>query len=191
MRPDAPQASLYATRDLTLGAALGALAIVLPMAFHALGPGVGPVFLPMYLPILAAGLLISWPVGIAVGALAPVLSCLLTGMPPLSPPIVVLMAVELAALAAIAGAMRGLGLGVWPAAFVSVIGARAVGTVVLLAVGRWIGLRQGVFEYAILSLAASWPGMLLLLGVVPGAVRAIESASLLGPRWKKRPSDET
>lgn len=175
-------ASVFDARDLALGGLLGALAITLPMLFHAVG--LGKVFLPMFLPILALGLLGSWSVALLVGLLAPLISALLTGMPPLAPPIAFIMMGELAALGAVASLARGLGAGIWPAAVVGIIAARAVGLIALVTIGRALGFEQGVYEFAILGFIASWPGIVLQLTVVPGAVYAIEQTSIIGPRQR-------
>lgn len=176
---------LFEARDLTLGGLLGALAITLPLAFHALGPGAGPVFLPMYLPILALGCLVSWEVALAVGLAAPLLSGVLTGMPPLAPPIALLMACELAALGTVASLVRSRGLPLMAGVAAGMIASRLAGMLALLTIGRALGYDRGLLEYGLLSLAVAWPGMLLQLTVVPGAVAAIERVSLIGSRWKK------
>jgi len=94
------------------------------------------------------------------------------------------MACELACLAAAAGVARRLGLGVWPASVLAVVAARVLGTAALITAGRLIGLQQTAWQYAVVSLIVSWPGVLLQLTVVPGAVYAIERTSILGPRWR-------
>jgi hypothetical protein len=178
-------ARLFEARDLALGGLFGALAITLPLAFHALGPGVGPVFLPMYLPVLALGLLVSWEVALVVGLAAPLLSAVLTGMPPLAPPIAALMAFELAALAIVASLSRARGLPVLVAAVAGILASRVCGMAALLTIGRALGYDRGLIEYGLLSLAVAWPGIILQLTVVPGAVAAIERASLIGSRWRR------
>jgi len=180
-RAGAERDRLFQARDLVLGGLFGALGIVVPILFHAVG--LGKVFLPMYLPILALGLLASWEVALIVGVATPLLSGALTGMPP--PPIAALMACELACLAAVGSLARRLGLAVWPAAILAILASRIVGTAALLTLGRLIGLEQTVFQYAVISLLASWPGIVLQLTVVPAAVYTIERTSLVGPRWRR------
>lgn len=182
---DREQRRLFEARDLALGGLLGALAITLPMAFHALGPGMGPIFLPMYLPILALGLLASWEVALVVGCAAPLISAALTGMPPLAPPVALLMAFELGALAASASLARRIRLDIWPAAVLAIVASRIAGTFALVTIGRALGYDKSVLAYAVLSLGIAWPGILLQLTVVPGAVYAIQRTSIIGPRWKK------
>jgi len=83
-----------AGRDWILGGLFVALALVLPIAFHALG--VGSVFLPMHIPVFLAGFFVSPLVATVVGFVSPLLSSVLTGMPPLSPPVAQSMVFELA-----------------------------------------------------------------------------------------------
>ena len=175
---DRPERPLTEARDLALGGLLGALAIALPIVFHAVG--LGRVFLPMHLPILALGLLASWRVAGTVGLAVPILSAVLTGMPPLAPPTAVLMSAELMTLAFAASLGRRWGLGVWPATVIALAATRAVGVGVLAVLGRAIGLQQGVQDYVIASLLVSWPGVALQLTVVPAAVVTIERTSIIG-----------
>ncbi len=175
---------LFAARDVTLAGLFGALAMALPLAFHAV-PGAGPIWQPMYLPLLALGLLVSWETALVAGALVPMVSALVTGMPPLVPPVALLMAAELAALAGGASLARRLGLGLWPATLVGQVAARLAGVVALVTIGRALGIERGVWEYAVLSLAVAWPGLLLQWLVVPSVVATIERASLLGARWRE------
>jgi hypothetical protein len=169
---------LFEARDLTMGGLFGALAIVVPIVFHAVG--MGKVFLPMYLPLLALGLLASWEVALTVGCVAPLLSALLTGMPPLAPPVAVLMMLELSAMATIASIVRSTGWGIWPAAILGILAARGVGALAVLTVLPLIGLQQNLGAYVAAAFVASLPGVVLLLTVVPGAVLMIERASLIG-----------
>lgn len=180
--PRSDRERLFEARDVALGGLFGALGIVVPIVFHAVG--MGKIFLPMYLPILALGLLASWEVAIVVGVATPLLSAVVTGMPPLAPPIAVLMACELAALAGAASVCRRVGLGVWPAAVVGMVSARLVGAMALATVGRLLGLQQTLWQYAMASVVLSWPGMVLQLTVVPATVYTIERTSLLGSRWR-------
>src|SRR5512145_658584 len=76
-----PGARDSATRFIAFSALFLALAILLPIGFHAFGLG-GRVFLPMHIPVLLAGFLTGPLSGMLVGLLAPGASHLLTGMPP-------------------------------------------------------------------------------------------------------------
>jgi len=175
---------LFEARDLALGGLFGALAIVIPIGFHALGPGLGPLFLPMYYPILALGLLSSWEVALLVGIIAPVLSMVFTGMPP--PPVAVIMVFELAALGAGASLMRTCRAGIWPSAVVSLILSRVVGLGAVVAVLPLFGIHR---EYALLGFIGSLPGIIILLTVIPAAVYAIERTSMIGRRTSPVPQE--
>ena len=176
--------SLLEARDLALGGLFGALGIVVPVVFHAAGPKAGPIFLPMYLPILALGLLASWQVTLLVACITPLLSGALTGMPP--PPTAVLMVFELGILGATASLARSRGLGIWPASILAIIAARIVGIAAYAAVGHMLGFAQPLLTWVVVGVVTSWPGVVLQLTVVPGAVYAIEQTSMLGPRWQAR-----
>ncbi len=95
------------------------------------------------------------------------------------------MACELGALAVAASVARAAGIGVWPAAIGALVASRIAGALALLTIGRALGYGQGLMAYAVLSLAVAWPGIVLLLAIVPGAVCALERASIIGPRWRR------
>lgn len=171
---------LFEARDLALGGLFGALALLLPIAFHMLGGGAGKVFLPMYYPILALGLLVSWEVGLTVGLIVPLVSSLVTQMPPL--PMAGLMMIELATIGAVASLCRSRGIGIWPSALIALVVARLIGAAAIASFLPMFGLQQVVTEYITVGILASIPGFVVLLTVVPGAVYAIERASMLGSR---------
>ena len=181
------QCRLFEARDLALGGLFGALAIVIPVAFHALGGGLGSAFLPMYYPILALGLLSSWQVAFLVGMMAPVLSMAFTGMPP--PPVAVIMICELAALGAIASLMRSCRLSIWPSALIAMIISRVVGIGAIVTVLPLIGIHRGIYEYVVIGSVASLPGIIILLTVIPAAVYAIERTSMIGRRTSHLPQE--
>mgnify|MGYP006300881111 CR=1 FL=1 len=177
---EASRRRLFDARDLALGGIFGALALLLPLAFHMLGGGLGKVFLPMYYPILALGLLVSWEVGLTVGLIVPLISALVTQMPPL--PMAGLMMIELAVIGSVASACRSRGVGIWPSALVSLILSRAVGAAAIATVLPLFGLERIITEYITVGIVSSLPGFVIMLTVVPGAVYAIERASMLGSR---------
>lgn len=85
-----------AIREITLAGFFIAIGLILPMAFHVLGPGT--TFLPMHIPVLIAGFSLSLPFALLVGILTPLLSSILTGMP-LIFPVLPFMIFELSAYA--------------------------------------------------------------------------------------------
>lgn len=66
--------------NLTRGAILVAVGLMLPVVFHSFNMG-GQVFLPMHIPVLIGGLVLSPAYAAAVGFVTPLLSSLFMGMP--------------------------------------------------------------------------------------------------------------
>lgn len=155
-----------------------AAALVLPVAFHAVG--LGPAFLPMHVPVLAAGALTTPFIGAVVGLLAPLLSHLLTGMPPLVPPVAPLMAFELAAYGAAAGWLRPLvaqGSASAAREYMWLLPAMVIGRLALAAAaavaGPLLGLPVPAWVYVQGAIAAGVPGIVLQLLLIPALVRRL------------------
>jgi predicted membrane protein len=166
--------ALARARELALAGLMGALGILLPIAFHALGWG-GKVFLPMHLPVVVAGFLVSPATAVTLGLMVPLLSSVLTGMPPLAPPVAPLMAVELAAKAGVASLLyRWLRLPMWGA-----LPATVIADWVVLALAVWLAadvfaIKAGPIPYVAAVVAISLPGTILQLIAVPLTVLSIE-----------------
>jgi hypothetical protein len=168
-------------RELAYCGLFGAAALLLPVLFHV--AHLGRVFMPMVLPLVTLPFFVR-PLPAAVTAfMAPLLSGAVTGMPPFYPPVAVCMAIELAVMAAPIAAAVGR----WPRAseWLVLIPALAVGQVL------YVGLIYG-FSLLIelpagfmagLSFASGWPGIILILVVVPPVVRIGRAA---GRRWAER-----
>lgn len=158
-------------RELALGGVLGAAALLLPVLFHLVR--LGPVFMPMYLPLVTLAFLVR-PLPAALTALlVPLLSAVVTGMPPLYPPVAVVMAVELAVMAALIAAVVGR----WPAAnpWLLLAAALALGRVLHVAsvYGLALVMELPAAFLAGVSFFAGWPGVFLMLAVVPPVVLAL------------------
>ncbi|MFH1686018.1 MAG: ECF transporter S component [bacterium] len=150
-----------------------ALAVLLPIGFHAFGLG-GRIFLPMHIPVLLAGFLIGPQAGILVGLLAPILSHLLTGMPPTYA--VPLMSLELPLYGLVAGlAYRRLRLNV----YLSLVAAMLVGRLMfglgLFVLGMFMDLpyTAAVFFSTGGALWTGLPGIIVQTAVVPLIVAAV------------------
>jgi hypothetical protein len=154
-----------APRELAFGGLFGAAAIALPVLFHLVQ--LGHVFMPMYVPLMALPFFVRWPVAGTTALLVPLLSALVTGMPPLMPPVAPVMSAELAIMAACVALLRRR----WPTARPIVLLAP------VLVVGRF--LNAGLMYLAStalhlpagftagISFLAGWPGVLLMLVVIP------------------------
>ena len=161
----------HSGRDLILGGMLLALAVVLPIAFHA--AGLGSAFLPMFFPMILAGFLTAPPVAMAVGLLSPLTSALLTGMPPFFPPTAFIMMAEGIVLAGIPAFLRGKkGLPIFPVLLVTLLGDRLVLLAAVILISHLLELPAGVLGTA--AVIHGLPGMALILAVLPSMVKALE-----------------
>lgn len=161
----------HSGRDLVLGGMLLALAVVLPMAFHA--AGLGSAFLPMFFPMILAGFLIAPPVAAAVGLLSPLTSALLTGMPPFFPPYAFIMMAEGIVLAGVPSFLRGKkGFPILPVLLVTLLGDRLVLLAAVTLASHLLELPAGVLGPA--AVVHGLPGMALILAVLPPMVKGLE-----------------
>lgn len=162
----------YSGRDLILGALFLALALVLPVFFHAFG--LGSTFLPMFYPIIICGFVVGFPVAAAVGVLAPIASSLLTGMPPLFPPVAPIMMAEGFVLASVPAILhQKCKVGILPSLIAAVAAERFVLLVAVVLSARWLSLPEGFLGFA--SLIRGIPGIVIIFVIVPPLVRQLES----------------
>lgn len=162
-------------KELAWGGLFGAAAMLLPVLFHVLQ--LGRVFMPMYLPLMALAFLVRPGVAAATAFMVPFISAAVTGMPPLYPPIAPIMALELSVM----GAMVALVCGRWPRAnpWLVLTPVLILGRVVNVGL-TWLAavlmdLPAGFV--AGISLLAGWPGIVLMLLVIPPLVGGIRSRS--------------
>jgi hypothetical protein len=157
-------------REIARCGLFGAAALLLPVVFHVLQ--LGKVFMPMYLPLVALGFFVRPAPAATTAFVTPILSALFTGMPPFFPPIAIVMAAELALMAALISVVTQLRPRWHPlAVLVPVLGlGRVFSFGVMLAVASWLDLPAAFV--AGLSLVSGWPGLILMVFVVPGLVFA-------------------
>lgn len=150
-----------------------ALAVLLPIGFHATGLG-GRVFLPMHIPVLLAGFLVGPQSGVLVGLLAPGLSYLLTGMPPTYA--VPLMSLELPLYGLVAGlAYRRLRLNIYVALIAALIVGRLAFGLGLIVLGLFMHLPYtvAVFFSSGGAIIAGLPGIAAQIVLIPIIVAAV------------------
>ena len=150
-----------------------ALAVLLPIGFHAFGIA-GRVFLPMHIPVLLAGFLVGPGCGLLVGLLAPGLSHLLTGMPP--PYAVPLMTLELPIYGLIAGlAYKRLKLNIYVALLVALVLGRLMFGLGLFVLGLFMDLpyTAAIFFSAGGALWMGLPGIAIQVVLIPVIVAAV------------------
>lgn len=160
-------------RFITHSALYLSLAILLPVGFHAFGPG-GRLLLPMHIPVLLAGFLVGPASGVVVGLLAPGLSHLLTGMPPTYA--VPLMSLELPIYGLLAGlTYRKLHLNIYIALIISMIVGRLAFGLGLFALGLFMELPYSAAAF-FASGGALWtglPGIAVQIVIIPLIVAAL------------------
>ncbi len=152
-----------------------AAGLFLPMGFHRLG--LGTAFLPMHIPVFI-GAMVCGPWFGVIGALCIVtLSCVLTGMPPVFP-VGVCMMVELAVYAGVsAGIMEHKRYSI-PSLYMALVAGIAAGRIANglanVAAAAFSGGHYSFSSFWEGTIAATLPGTILLLCVVPGIVYMIE-----------------
>lgn len=155
-------------RPMVISAAMAAMGLVLPIAFHAVG--LGNKFLPMLLPLLLNGFLVPLPWAVTTGVLVPLISSVATGMPPLYPPVAFAMALEGAVMSGSAAAVyRGRQPRLWYALVIAVILGRTTSLVSTWTIATFLHLPRQLTTAAVLL--QGLPGVLLQLAVVPLVVR--------------------
>lgn len=157
-------------RELAYCGLFGAGALLLPVLFHVVN--LGKALMPMYLPLVALAFFVRPAPAIVTALLVPILSGAVTGMPPFFPPVAPCMAVELAVMA---GGISTAGQR-WPEAspWAVLIPVLLLGRVVyaglIYACALVIDLPAPFM--AGLSFVSGWPGLLLMMIVVPSVVKA-------------------
>jgi len=163
----------YSGRDIVFGGLLVAIAIVLPILFHAVN--LGSAFLPMFFPVIAAGFLIALPVALAVGLMSPLVSALLTGMPPFFPPIAFFMMAEGVVLAGIPAVFyQRCRWNIYLTLVLTVILDRAVLLCLAVLASRWLDLPERAVGISVLIKGI--PGILLIFVAVPPLIKMLEKA---------------
>ncbi len=157
-------------RAMVISAVMAALALVLPVAFHA--AGLGSKFLPMLLPLLLNGFLVPVRWAMATGLAVPWISAFATGMPPLYPPLAAVVSVEAAVMASVAGLIWERGRrSVWPALVPAIVAGRTVSFFLTWMLAEAFGLPPAIASVA--KTLEGTPGVVLQLAVIPVVVRML------------------
>jgi hypothetical protein len=136
----------------------------------------------MFLPLVALAFLVGPGPAVLTACTVPLLSGVLTGMPPFWPPVGPFMAVELAATCGVIALARR-----WRPRWIEwmvLVPALLIGRVTYLGLvyvfAQWVDLPAGFL--AGISFLVGWPGMVLMLVVVPPVVRRIGSRQATSER---------
>lgn len=157
------------TRELAYCGVFGAAALVLPVFFHLVH--LGRVFMPMYLPLVALAFMVRARPAALTALIVPVLSGAATGMPPFYPPIAVVMSVELALMALLIGGVRSRwpGVPVFTVLLLVLVAGRVLSAALSYLAALVLELPPGYV--AGISLLSGWPGVVLMLVVIPQLVK--------------------
>ena len=156
-------------RELAYCGLFGAAAMLLPALFHLVH--LGYVFMPMYLPLCTLPFFVR-PVPAAVtAALTPILSGVVTGMPQFYPPVAVFMALELAMMAAVIALVVGRWprINEWLVLVPVLLFGRVLYVGLVYGFSLWIDLPADFMAAA--SFLSGWPGILLMIVVIPSVAR--------------------
>lgn len=156
-------------RELAYCGVFGAAALLLPVVFHLLR--LGHVFMPMYLPLMLLAFFVGPLPAVLTAGSVPLLSGLATGMPPLYPPVAPVMAVELGVMAALIAGVRRWRPKVneWKLLALVLLFGRGLNFALVWLVAHLLTLPASFLASA--SWLAGWPGVVLMLVVVPPLAR--------------------
>lgn len=169
----------YSPRDLAMGGVFGAAALLLPVLFHLFH--VGSVFMPMYLPLVALAFIVRPVVAITTSFLVPLFSAVVTGMPPLYPPVAPIMAIEIAVMAAIISSVyqKRPWINEWLLLIPVLLLGRFIFVGLVYAASLWFDLPAAFL--AGVSFISGWPGLILMIVVIPPFVRRFKHKPVFTP----------
>jgi hypothetical protein len=155
-------------RELAYCGVFGAAGLLLPVLFHVLQ--LGRLFMPMYLPLVALAFFVRPRAAAATAVATPILSGALTGMPPFYPPVAVFMSLELGLSALVLSALnvRFPRANPWLLLTPVLVGGRFLYVGLVYGFARAVELPAAFVAGA--SLLSGWPGVVLMLVVVPPLV---------------------
>jgi hypothetical protein len=155
-------------RELAYAGVFGAVALLLPVLFHLVY--LGHVFMPMYLPLVALAFFVRPPVAVTTSVVTPLISGVLTGMPPFYPPVAPMMSIELglASLAISAVCTRWPRANPWLVLVPVLLAGRVLYLGLVYAFALLIDLPPAFYAGA--SLIKGWPGVILMIIVLPPVV---------------------
>jgi len=166
----------------------GAAALLLPILFHILH--IGHLFMPMYLPLVVLAYFVRPLPAATTAFVTPLLSGAVTGMPPFYPPIAVFMAIELSAMAMIIATVctKWPRMNVWAILIPTLLFGRVMYVGLVFLFSLFIELPAAFM--AGLSFLSGWPGIILMILVVPFITKAGHSTPRRLSLIDKRKSDE-
>lgn len=162
--------TVLSAREMAFCGLFGAAALLLPVIFHLLH--LGRVFMPLYLPLMVLAHFVRPLPAAATAFVTPLLSGAVTGMPPFFPPVALFMALELAAMTSVVAAIhtRKPGVNEWAVLVPTLLFGRVLYVGLVYLFSLFIDLPASFM--AGLSFVGGWPGVILMVAVVPPIARA-------------------
>ena len=167
----------FTARELAFCGIFGAAALLLPVIFHLVQ--LGRAFMPMYIPLVTLAFFVR-PLPAAVTAfITPFISGAMTGMPPFFPPVAVFMGIELGTISAlISWTTIRWRLNTYIVLIPALIFGRVLYVFMTYVSALFLDLPAAFL--ATVSLMAGWPGLILMIVVVPPVVKIGNSKRLQG-----------
>ncbi len=158
-------------KEIAFGGLFGASALLLPVIFHMLH--LGHIFMPMYLPLVALAFFVGPLIATSTSFVVPLLSGAATGMPPFFPPVALFMSIELAIMSALISFIykRWRKLNEWFVLVPVLILGRVVYVALVYIFSLFVKLPAKFV--AGVSFVSGWPGLILIILVVPSLVRIV------------------
>lgn len=156
-------------KEIAFGGLFGAAALLLPIIFHVLH--LGHIFMPMYLPLIALAFFVRPLVATTTSFLVPLLSGITTGIPPFYPPVALFMSCELAIMSTIISLVyiKWQNINEWLILIPVLLLGRVLYVIFVYLFSLVVSLPAGFM--AGVTLLSGWPGLILIVVVVPPLVR--------------------
>ncbi len=167
-------------KKICMSAMCLALAVILPIAFHAI-PNSAVIFSPLHIPVLLCGLICGYKFGLLVGLFGPILSMLISGMPTVSnlPSMIVecLIYGSLPYLYLKIVKFKHLYINIYVGLAISILIGRCAGGIVSALMYTEGNYSLGL--WATSYFVKGWPGIIIQIILIPNVVFLLEKSKLI------------
>ena len=167
-------------KKICMSAMCLALAVILPIAFHAI-PNSAVIFSPLHIPVLLCGLICGYKFGLLVGLCAPILSMLISGMPTAAnlPSMIVecLIYGSLPYLYLKIVKFKHLYINIYVGLIISILIGRCFGG--LVSVLMYINGTYSIGIWATSYFVKGRPGIIIQIVLIPNVVFLLEKSKLI------------
>ncbi len=167
-------------KKICMSAMCLALAVILPIAFHAV-PNSAVIFSPLHIPVLLCGLICGYKFGLLVGLFGPILSMLISGMPTVSnlPSMIVecLIYGSLPYLYLKIVKFKHLYINIYVSLIISILIGRCAGGIVSALMYTEGNYSLGL--WATSYFVKGWPGIIIQIILIPNVVFLLDKSKLI------------